>query len=131
MPQRLWTLAEANAILPEVRQLVKQMLDARSEVVDLQPQLWPAVERAVYNGGSKSLSEATRQIMIIQSILQMFDNLGIQVKDLNTGLIDFPATKDDRTVLLCWQYDEPSVQFWHDIDTGFAGRQRINDWEWE
>jgi hypothetical protein len=130
MPPRLWTLDEANAVLPEVRQLVKQMLSARAEVVDLQPQLWPAVERAIYNGGSKSLSEATRQILIIQDILRIFETMGIQVKDVNTGLIDFPAMKDERVVLLCWQYDEPSVQFWHDIDTGFGGRQRITeDWE--
>jgi hypothetical protein len=129
MPPRLWTLAEANAVLPEVRQLVRQMLAARAEVVELQPQLWPAVERAIYNGGSKSLSQATRQIVIIQNILQVFDSMGIQVKDLNTGLLDFPAVKDGRTVLLCWLYDEPSIQFWHDIDTGFGGRQRIDDWE--
>jgi hypothetical protein len=129
MPPRLWTLAEANAVLPEVRQLVRQMLAARAEVVELQPQLWPAVERAIYNGGSKSLSQATRQIVIIQNILQVFDSMGIQVKDLNTGLLDFPAVKDGRTVLLCWLYDEPSIQFWHDIDTGFGGRQRIDGWE--
>ncbi len=129
MPPRLWTLAEANAMLPEVRQLVKRMLAARAEVVELQPQLWPAVEHAVYNGGSKSLSQATRQILIIQDALNIFDAMGVQVKDLNTGLLDFPAIKDDRTVLLCWQYDEPSIQFWHDTDTGFGSRQRITDWE--
>ncbi len=129
MPPRLWTLAEANSVLPQVRGLVERMLAARTEVVELQPQLWPAVERAVYNGGSKSLSEATRQILIIQDVLGTFDAMGIQVKDLNSGLLDFPALKDGRTVLLCWQYDEPSIQFWHDIDTGFGGRQRITDWE--
>ncbi len=127
MPPRLWTLAEANAVLPEVRQLVARMLQARQEVLGLQPQLWPAVEKAATNGGSKSLSEATRQIVTIQDVLQALDNWGIQVKDINTGLIDFPARYQGRTVLLCWQYDEPSVQFWHDVDTGFAGRQRITE----
>lgn len=129
MPPRFWTVAEANVILPDVRQLVARMLRAREEVLALHPLLWPAVEKAAQNGGSKSVSEATRQIMIIQDVLRTLDAWGIQVKDLNTGLIDFPARYQGRTVLLCWQYDEPSVQFWHDVDTGFAGRQRIVDWE--
>jgi hypothetical protein len=67
--------------------------------------------------------------MLIQQILQVLNDMGIQVKDLNIGLIDFPARHHGRTVLLCWQYDEPSVQFWHEIDAGLAGRQRIIDWE--
>jgi hypothetical protein len=129
MPPRFFTVAEANALLPEVRQLVKSMLAARQEVLDLQPQLWPEVEKAATNGGSKTMSRATRQIIIIQNILHTLDAWGIQVKDLNTGLIDFPARYDDRTVLLCWQYDEPSVQFWHEVDAGFAGRKRITGWE--
>ena len=129
MTSRFFTVAEANAILPEVRLLVERMLAARTEVLHLQPQLWPAVEKAVMNGGSKSISEATRQIIIIQDVLHLLTAFGIQVKDMNTGLIDFPARFQDRTVLLCWQYDEPSVQFWHDIDDGFAGRKRITDWE--
>jgi hypothetical protein len=105
------------------------MLQARREVLDLQPQLWPIIERAALNGGNKTVTEATRQIMIIQDAIYMLTELGIQVKDLNTGLIDFPAQHHGRTVLLCWQYDEPSVQFWHDVDTGFSGRQRIVDWD--
>jgi hypothetical protein len=129
MPPRLFTLAEANALLPRVRTLIAGMLQARSEVLELQPQIWPIIERAALNGGNKTVTEATRQIMIIQDAIHVLTDLGIQVKDLNTGLIDFPARHHGRTVLLCWLYDEPSVQFWHDVDTGFAGRQRIVDWE--
>jgi hypothetical protein len=129
MPPRFFTVAEANALLPEVRQLVKEMLAARQEVLDLQPQLWPEVEKAATNGGGKTMSKATRQIIIIQNILHTLDAWGIQVKDMNIGLIDFPARYEDRTVLLCWQYDEPSVQFWHEVDAGFAGRKRITGWE--
>ena len=129
MPPRFFTVAEANALLPEVRQLVKEMLAARQEVLDLQPQLWPEVEKAATNGGGKTVSKATRQIIIIQNILHTLDAWGIQVKDVNIGLIDFPARYEDRTVLLCWQYDEPSVQFWHEVDAGFSGRKRITGWE--
>ena len=129
MPPRLFTLSEANALLPQARALVGKMLQARQEILDLQPQLWPAVEKAVGNGGSKALSEAARQIIIIQEVLLALSELGIQVKDINTGLIDFPARYQGRIVLLCWQWDEPSVQFWHDVDAGFAGRRPTTDWE--
>ena len=128
MPLRYYTVAEANAVLPEVRIIVGQMLAARQEVLDMQPELWPAVAKAVNNGGGKALTAATRQLTLIQQILHVLDDMGIQVKDLNTGLIDFPAQYHGRTVLLCWLYDEPSVQFWHEIDAGFSGRQRITDW---
>ena len=129
MAPRLFTLAEANALLPRARQLVGQMLEARQEILDLQPSLWPAVEKAVGNGGSKALSEAARQIIIIQKALRTLSDLGIQVKDINTGLIDFPARYQGRIVLLCWQWDEPAVQFWHDVDAGFAGRRPTTDWQ--
>lgn len=127
MEDRLYTVAEANAILPQVRRLVQRMLTARTNVLHLQPELWPAVEAAVFNGGSKTVSEASRQIIAIQESIAALQRMNILVKDINTGLIDFPAQREGQVVLLCWQYDEPSVQFWHDVDTGFAGRQRIDE----
>ena len=127
MNDRRYTVAEANAILPHVRELVKRMLAARTHILQLQPELWPAIQAAVFNGGSKTVSEATRHIIVIQEAIWALQALNILVKDINTGLIDFPADRDGQLVLLCWQYDEPTVQFWHDPDTGFAGRQRIEE----
>lgn len=129
MPLRYYTVAEANGVLPEVRRIVGQMLVARQEVLDMQPELWPALTKALNNGGGKALTAAARQLILIQEILKILDEMGIQVKDVNTGLIDFPSHYRGRTVLLCWLYDEPSVQFWHEIDGGFASRQRIIDWD--
>jgi hypothetical protein len=127
MNDRLYSVAEANAILPQVRSLVQKMLTARAHVLHLQPELWPAVQAAIFNGGSKSVSEAARHIIAIQDAIYTLQALNILVKDINTGLIDFPAERHGQLVFLCWQYDEPSVQFWHDVDSGFAGRQRIDE----
>jgi hypothetical protein len=129
MATHFFTPAEANALLPEVRRIVGRMLEARQEVLALHPELWPVVAQAANNGGSKVVTQATRQILVIQEALHRLEALGIQVKDLNTGLIDFPARRRGQTVLLCWLYDEPSVQWWHDLESGFAGRQPITDWE--
>lgn len=127
MRDHVYTVAEANAVLPEVRIIVQRMLTARANVIHAQPDLWPAVQAAVFNGGSKTVSEASVQIIVIQDAIAALQSLNILVKDVNTGLIDFPAERDGQLVFLCWQYDEPSVQFWHDIDSGFSGRQRIDD----
>lgn len=127
MQDRVYTVAEANSMLPQVRALVQRMLTARANVVHMQPELWPAVQAAVFNGGSKTVSEASRQIIAIQESIAALQALNIFVKDINTGLIDFPAQRNGQLVFLCWQYDEPSVQFWHDIDSGFSGRQRIDE----
>lgn len=127
MHDHVYTIAEANAVLPRVREIVQRMLTARANVVFMQPELWPAAEAAVFNGGGKTVSQASREITIIQDSIVVLQALNILVKDINTGLIDFPAERQGEIVLLCWQYDEPSVQFWHDLHSGFAGRQRINE----
>ncbi len=127
MQDRIYTPSQANAVLPRVRLLVGRMLGARNRVVEMQGEIWPAVEAAVFNGGGKSAASATREIIAIQDVIAQLQALNILVKDINTGLIDFPAERDGRVVLLCWQYDEPSVQFWHEVDAGFGGRQRIDD----
>ena len=127
MDQHVYTVAEANALLPQVRTLVRQILDARAHVMQIQPELWPAVQKAVFNGGGKQVTEATRAIISIQQALRVLHQLSIVVRDINTGLIDFPALRHGQPVYLCWQYDEPSVQFWHDLDTGYGGRQPIDD----
>lgn len=129
MSLHFYSVAEANAVLPQVRALVARMLAAREEVIQVQPRLWPAVQKAVHNGGSRTVTEATRQIIAIQDALLKLKEMSIQVQDLNTGLVDFPARRGGRTIWLCWKYDEPAVQFWHDLDAGFAGRQPIKEWE--
>lgn len=129
MVPRYFTVAEANAELPKVRQLVERILNARREILELQPQIWPVIEKVVFNGGSKAVSDVTHQIMIIQNAVHTITDMGVEIRDLNSGLVDFPAWRGGQIVLLCWQYDEPAVQFWHDRETGFAGRRPIEDWD--
>jgi hypothetical protein len=64
----------------------------------------------------------------LDTLIHRLQDLGIEVKDIATGLIDFPALRDGRAIYLCWKYNEESIQFWHEMDAGFAGRQLI-DWE--
>jgi len=125
MPTRFFTPDEANALLPKVRQQVKEMLSARQRILNAQADLWPVLEKALGNGGSKKAGALVREFDRIQRSVQAIQSLGVQVKDVNTGLVDFPSIREGRVVLLCWRYDEPEVAFWHDLEAGFAGRQPL------
>ena len=125
MPVHYFTVEEANAALPALRAIVGKMLEARQRIVDAQPQVWPVLEKAAGNGGSPLASAVLKDFEIVQHSVKTIQKMGIELKDINTGLVDFLAERDGRDVYLCWRYDEPSVAHWHDLETGFSGRQPL------
>jgi len=125
---RHFSVDEANAILPRIRSIVESVLAARQRIIDVQPEVWPTLEKAVGNGGSRKASALVEEFKKVEDGVRAIQDLGANVKDINTGLIDFPSLLGDREVFLCWRYDEPTVGFWHDLNAGFAGRQTI-DWK--
>ena len=125
MQARYYTVEEANALLPSLRPMVKELLDARQRIVDAQPELWPVLEKAIGNGGSKKAGAVLADFEKVQQSAKAIEGMGLQIKDLNTGLIDFLSERDGRDVYLCWRFDEPRVAHWHDLDAGFAGRQPL------
>jgi hypothetical protein len=122
---RYYTVAEANALLPTLRPIVAAMLSARQRIVDAQPDLWPVLEKAAGNGGSAKATAVLPDFEIVQRSILAIQELDLELKDINTGLIDFLAQRDGRDVYLCWRYDEPRVSHWHDLEAGFAGRQPL------
>jgi len=125
MRARYYTVEEANALLPTLRPVVADILAARQRIVDAQPELWPMLEKAIGNGGSQKAGAVLADFEKIQRSIQAVEALGLQIKDVNTGLVDFLSERNGREVYLCWRYDEPRVDHWHDLDTGFAGRQPL------
>lgn len=125
MTARYFTLAEADSLLETVRPLMRAILAARQRVVDAQPDLWPVLEKAIGNGGSRKAGALLADFEVIQNNVRLIQDLGLEVKDINTGLVDFLARRDERDVYLCWQYDEPRITHWHELDAGFAGRQQL------
>lgn len=125
MPVHYFTVEEANAALPALRAIVAKMLAARQRIVDAQPQVWPVLEKAAGNGGSPLASTVLEDFEIVQRSVKAIQKMGIELKDINTGLVDFLAERDGRDVYLCWRYDEPSVAHWHDLEAGFNGRQPL------
>ncbi len=125
---KYYTPKEANNLLDVVRPLVGELMGIGEKIRIHQPEIWSVVEKSAGNGGNPALSKLLPDFDRLDSILHRLQDMDIEVKDLSIGLIDFPAMHEGRVVYLCWKYDEDSIQFWHDIEAGFAGRQQI-DWE--
>lgn len=122
---RLFTPEEANAVLPQIRPLLADALSARQDILRLKPELESTLEKALGNGHNIESTELLDAFERVKAALKEIQSLGVLVKDVNSGLLDFPSLREGKIVFLCWRYDEPNVGYWHDLDAGFAGRQPI------
>ena len=124
--RRVFTLEEANGALPFVRRVVKDIVETHKEISELYGH-W---RRSVDNGNQSSADEFERNIRELLDAKDHFlgelDQVGCEFKDLQQGLVDFPARLDDRVVYLCWRLGEPHIRFWHETTVGFSGRRSID-----
>ena len=124
---KLFTVEEANTLLPSVRPIVKTIQRAHRRLVSFQSAAKEAAEGAKYGGGGMEQGARYAQLIVELSLCAgELETLGVQLKDYARGLIDFPSMRDGRVVLLCWKADEGNqVEWWHDVETGFGGRQPL------
>src|SRR5512139_906492 len=125
MPTHYFTVAEANSLLPHISVVIEEMLDARQRILDAKADVWPVLEKAIGNGGSKKAGELLPEFSRVERGARRLSELGCILKDINTGLVDFPTIRNGHEALLCWRYGEPEVGYWHDAESGFAGRQPL------
>ena len=123
---RYFTLPEANAALEVIRPWMEEIQSIRGNILAHQPEIWPAIEKSAGNGGNPILSKLVKDFERLDDLLHSIQATGALVKDINTGLVDFPALREGREVYLCWQYGEREIAFWHEVEAGFAGRQPID-----
>jgi len=125
---RYFTVAEANALLPALRPRVARLVAAWRRLSAVQEQVVTILERKPRADlGGAPLTQAASDIVSAQNAMVAIQALGVELKDPATGLIDFPALRDGVVIYLCWRYGEPRVAFWHPVDTGFAGRQPLDE----
>lgn len=122
---RYFNLKEANETLNFIRPLMDEVQEIRRKILEKQPEAWPAIEKAAGNGGNRALSGMVQDFEKLEALVHQIQALDVLIKDINLGLLDFPALKDGREVYLCWQYGEGEIAFWHEVEAGFAGRQSI------
>ena len=122
---RYFTIDEANAALTIIRPLMDEIQAIRLDVLERQPEVWPVLQKAAGNGGSHDASLLALRFERLDELVHQIMDMGVILKDINAGLLDFLALREAHEVYLCWLYGENNIEFWHDIDAGFAGRTSI------
>ncbi|MGH9512157.1 MAG: DUF2203 domain-containing protein [Terriglobales bacterium] len=135
MSDRTFTLEEAQSLLPVLESLLRTSIDGKKliEAVDLEFQ--ELAHRVFLSGGllvnvvqmARRKAEREKTIHRVKDAMAEIDAIGVQVKDLDIGLLDFPCEVDGSTVLLCWKLGEPGITHWHSVSEGFAGRKAIDE----
>ena len=129
---RIFTPDEANALLAEVRPLVERMVAAKHALDEAQARGDDLAGHISGNGGgipaaevAELQEEVERRAVELAAAIQSIQELGVLVKDLDSGLVDFPSVRDGEEILLCWQLGENEIAWYHGHDDGFAGRRPL------
>lgn len=120
-----YTVEEANAMLPELRNLLGEIRAARNQLAADWEGAVPVLRLASTNGGGKPATLVVVDLLRLNKLMRSLASRGVLIKDIDRGLVDFPHWRDGQEVVLCWELSEERVAFWHDLESGFAGRQPI------
>jgi len=127
MDERIFTLAEAQSLLPRLRSLLAEIGAKWDHMRKLNPEVQKARDKASFGGYSQSGVEYIESVSQLMFLIHQIKDMGVLLKDADRGLCDFPYLRQGRVVYLCWQLGEDQIRYWHDIETGFAGREPLDD----
>jgi hypothetical protein len=123
--ERHFTPEEANALLPRLKPLLRQLRDAKDELTDAEAHELLS-EAAPGNGGGEQGRQVGVAFLEVRRLLQTLEEGGIVLKDIDRGLVDFPAMLEGHEVFLCWELGEDEVAHWHELEAGYRGRQPLD-----
>lgn len=134
MPDRTFTLDEAQCLLPVLESLLRTAIKAKQVIEESDAELQALHHRIFLSGGmfldivplARRRAERAKAEQQAKDALAEIDSTGVQVKDLSIGLLDFPCEVEGQTILLCWKLGEPAIAHWHGLQEGFAGRKPID-----
>lgn len=132
---KTFTLEEAQSLLPVLESLLKRAIEGKKSAEEVESGLTDLARRIYISGGMrvdsggvvKQRAEMEAHLQRVRESIAEIDSIGVQVKDLEAGLLDFPCRMDDQVVLLCWRMGEPAIEHWHTVDSGFQGRQPVDE----
>jgi hypothetical protein len=135
MSDRTFTLDEAQSLLPVLESLLRTAINGKKLIEEVEAEMQALQHRIFLNGGThvdivpvaRRKAERAKAEQRAKDAIAEIDSIGVQVKDLDIGLLDFPCEVDGHIVLLCWKMGESSITHWHGTDEGFAGRKRIDE----
>jgi hypothetical protein len=123
--ERHFTREEANAALPTLRPLLQRLRDAKDLLTDEEAHA-ALSDAASGNGGGEPGTQVSQSFLEVRRLLSTLQEAGIVIRDIDRGLIDFPAVLDGREVYLCYELDEDRVDHWHELEAGYGGRQPLD-----
>ncbi len=132
---KTFTLDEAQSLLPVLEALLKRAMEGKRAAEEIESGLGDLARRIYLSGGMRvdtvkitaQRAEMDVQLQTVRETISEIDTIGVQVKDLDSGLLDFPCRIEDQTVLLCWRLGEPSIEHWHSMESGFSSRQPVDE----
>ena len=132
---KTFTLDEAQALLPVLEALLKRAIEGRESAEQVELGLTEISRQIYFSGGmhvdagkvAKLRTEVEAHLQRVRESVAEIDSIGVQVKDLEAGLLDFPCRLEDQVVLLCWRLGEPAIEHWHTVESGFQGRQPVDE----
>ena len=135
MANRTFTLQEAQTLLPVLESLLKSAMQGKAIIEAVYQEFQQVQSRVFLHGGSflnigylkKRKAEREKAVQRVKDAVAEIDATGVQVKDLDIGLLDFPCVVEERVILLCWKLGEKGITHWHGTEEGFAGRKPIDD----
>ena len=135
MSDRTFTLDEAQSLLPVLESLLRTAIDGKKLMEEVEGEMQELAHRIFLNGGThvdvvataRRKAERVKAEQRAKDALAEIDSIGVQVKDIDIGLLDFPCEVEGRVVLLCWKMGETSITHWHSPEEGFAGRKPIDE----
>ena len=130
---KTFTIDEAQSLLPVLESLLKRAIEGKQSAQQVEQGLAELARRIYISGGMKVDSakvaglraELEAHVLRVRESISEIDSIGVQVKDLDAGLLDFPCRLEDEIVLLCWRMGEPAIDHWHPTDSGFRDRQPV------
>lgn len=132
---KTFTLDEAQALLPVLEALLRRALESKRAAEMVEEEL-TALQQRIYVAGGMHVdvarvmarrAEMDGYLQRVREVVAEMNEIGVQVKDLDTGLLDFPCRLDDEIVLLCWRMGESAIDHWHTVEAGFKGRQPVDE----
>lgn len=135
MSERTFTLDEAHALLPILESLLRTAIEGKRLIEDVDKELQEVAHRVFLNGGTllkivplaRRKMEREKALQRVKDAVAEIHATGVQVKDVDIGLLDFPCVVEGKTVLLCWKFGEEKITHWHGTSEGFAGRKPIDE----
>ena len=127
MEERLFTLAEAQGLIKQLKSLIEEICESWNRIRELNPDIQKARDAAAFDGFSKSGVEYVEAVSHLMLLIHQVKDMGVILKDAEKGLCDFPYMRQGKVVYLCWQLGEERIEYWHDIETGFTGREPLDE----